>query len=191
MGGGVDSSQDDSTPNGVGRGSRVVSGKLDPQRGRGTQGRRNPGIPHSVPIPTGGGRTGAGGKGRKPTHRLINQGSRARWRRRRGAKRQDGGDRQGDRDGGAGHPPEHFNGADGTRSEHGTLARRKYNLLALEATERGPASAGTAGGEDGHGATDHIAGRIWEEEGDGNPKRARSDQEPDKGEPHPQTFARA
>ena len=33
---------------------------LDPQRGRGPQGSQNPGIPHIVPIPMGGGRTRAG-----------------------------------------------------------------------------------------------------------------------------------
>ena len=83
-----------------GRGSRVVPGRLEPQRGRGTQGRQNPGSPHSVPLLTGGGRTGAEGRGRKPTHRPSNQGARARWRRRRGATQQDGGARQGDGDGG-------------------------------------------------------------------------------------------
>ena len=68
-------------------------------------------------------------------------------------------------DGGAGHPPEHFDGADGARSEHGTLARREYNLLTSEASERGPARAGPAAGEDGHGATNHSVGQIREEEG--------------------------
>ena len=54
-------------------------------------------------------------------------------------------------DGGAGHPPEHFDGADGARSEHGALTRREYNFLASEVTERGPASAGPVAGEDGRG----------------------------------------
>ena len=76
------------------------------------------------------------------------------------------------RDNGVGHPPENFDCADVARSEHGALACREYNLLASEASERGPASAGPAAGEDGHGATNHSKGRLWENEVDENPKRA-------------------
>ena len=77
-------------------------GCLDPQRGRGARGRQNPGIPHSAPIPTGGGRTRAGGGGRvqKPTHCPTHQGAPTRWRRRRGATRRDGATRRKDGDGG-------------------------------------------------------------------------------------------
>ena len=67
----------------------------------GPQGSQNPGIPHSVPIPTGGGRTRAGGRGRKSTHRPTHQGPPTRWRRRRGMTRRDeatgGGGGDGDR----------------------------------------------------------------------------------------------
>ena len=58
-------------------------------------------------------------------------------------------------DGGAWHLSEHFDGADGARSEHGALARREYELQTLEALEaseasealeRGLASAGPAAG---------------------------------------------
>ena len=73
-----------------GRGSRVITGQLDPQRGRGNQGRQNSGSLHSVPLSTGGGRTGVGGRGRKPAHRPSNQGARARWRQWHGANRWDG-----------------------------------------------------------------------------------------------------
>ena len=55
--------------------------------------------------------------------------------------------------GSAGPRQEHSNGADGSRSKHGALARRKYNILALEATEGGQANTGAAGREDGHGAS--------------------------------------
>ena len=82
-------------------------------------------------------------------------------------------------DGGAGHPLEHFDRADGARSKHGALARREYDNMALEASERGPASAGPSVGEEGHRATNHSAGQIWKEEGDENPKCASSAQETD------------
>ena len=81
-------------------------------------------------------------------------------------------------DGGAGYPPEHFDGAYGARSEHGALARREYDLLASEMSERGPASAGPAAREDGHGATNHSAGRTREEGEDENPRCASSEQAP-------------
>ena len=51
----------------------------------------------------------------------------------------------------AGAQPRKSEGADGVRSKHGTLARRKYNLLASKATEGGPANAGAAGSEHRHG----------------------------------------
>ena len=87
-----------------------------------------------------------------------------------------------DGDSGEGHPPEHFDGADSATTENGKHSHREYNNVALEASERGPASAGPEAGEDGHGATNHSAGRTWEEEGEENPRRASSAQEPDGGE---------
>ena len=57
-------------------------------------------------------------------------------------------------DGSTGPRKEQSDGVNGDRSEHGTLARRKYNRLASEATERVQANTGAAGGEDGHGASE-------------------------------------
>ena len=133
-------------------------GRLKPQRIWGTQGIRNPGIPHSVLIPTGGGRTGVGERRQNPPTA-------------RATKRQVA-------DGGNGTPrggqqtvepaattdmaedncsavprQEQSDSADGARSEHGALARCNYDILASEATEGGQANAGTAGGEDSHGAS--------------------------------------
>ena len=64
-------------------------------------------------------------------------------------------------DGGAGYLPKYFDSADGATNENGKHHHREYNQVALEALEIGPASAGPAAGEDGHGATTHIAGRTW------------------------------
>ena len=52
----------------------------------------------------------------------------------------------------AGPRPRQSDGANGARSEHGVLVRRENNLLASEATERGPANTGAAGSEGGHGS---------------------------------------
>ena len=62
-------------------------------------------------------------------------------------------------DGDKGHPPEHFDGADGARTENGMRLRREYNNVASEVSERGQASAGAAVGEDGNGSTANITGR--------------------------------
>ena len=45
--------------------------------------------------------------------------------------------------------------SDGARSEHGALARCKYDRLALEKTEGGLANVGNVGREGGHGATEN------------------------------------
>ena len=49
-------------------------------------------------------------------------------------------------DGGKGPRPAQSDGANSPRSEHGALARRKYDRPALEATEGGQATVGAAGG---------------------------------------------
>ena len=74
--------------------------------------------------------------------------------------------------GSAGPQPRQSDGADGTRSEHGALVSREYNLLVLEATEGGPANEGSADSKDGHGALENREGTITEEEGDKTPQRA-------------------
>ena len=81
-----------------------------------------------------------------------------------------------------GHPPEHFDGADRATTENGKHPRRKYNNVALEASERGQFSAGAASGEDGHGATEKSVVRIRAEEEDEKPQRPRPAQETDGGE---------
>ena len=47
---------------------------------------------------------------------------------------------------------EHFDGADGARTKNGMHPLREYDNVALEATDRGQASAGAAAVEDGYGA---------------------------------------
>ena len=97
-------------------------------------------------------------------------------------------------DGGEGTPPEHFDGADGARTENGMYLRCEYNNVALEASERGQASAGTAAGEYVHGGTEKSAGRRRAEEGDEKTQRAHLAQEPNIGEtekiPPPSSCAR-
>ena len=91
---------------------------------------------------------GGGGRGRKLTHRQSNQGARAKWQRRRGSMRQDGGAGRGDGDSNRrwrrGAPAEHFVGADGATTENGKPLRHEYDNVASEASERGPTSAGPA-----------------------------------------------
>ena len=58
-------------------------------------------------------------------------------------------------DGSAGPRQEQSDGVDSARSEHGALARRKYDILASEAKEGGQANAGAAGREEGHGASEN------------------------------------
>ena len=82
------------------------------------------------------------------------------------------------RDGGAGHPPKHFDGADGATTENGKHQRREYDNVASEALKRGLASAEPVEGEDGQGATNHSAGRTQEEGEDENPRCASSEQAP-------------
>ena len=74
--------------------------------------------------------------------------------------------------GGAGYPPEHFDGAASTTTENGKYPRREYDKLASGASERGQSSAGPVTVEDGHGATTYSAGQIQEEGGEDNPRRA-------------------
>ena len=85
-------------------------------------------------------------------------------------------------DGDEGPRPEHFDGADGARTENGMHLRREYENMASEATERGQASTGAAAGEDGHGAMETSAGTRRAKEGDENPQRALPAQDPDGGE---------
>ena len=61
-------------------------------------------------------------------------------------------------DGSTGLQPRQFEGANGARSEHGTLARHKYDLLPSEETEGGPSNAGADGGKEGHGAVANREG---------------------------------
>ena len=75
-------------------------------------------------------------------------------------------------DGGAGHLPEHFDGADGATTKNGMHPCSEYDNVALEALERGQASAGRVAGEDIHGAMVHSAGRIRADEGDENSHHA-------------------
>ena len=84
---------------------------------------------------------------------------------------------------GAGHLPEHFDGAAGTTTKNGKHPRREYAKVASEAPERSQASAGPAMGEDGHGATTHSAGQTQEEGGDETPRGSSAAQnETDNGE---------
>ena len=78
--------------------------------------------------------------------------------------------------GGEGHSPEQFDGANGTTTKNGKHPRREYNNVASEASERGQTSAGAAAGEDCHGATE-IA-ESWDEK----TQRARLMQKHDEGE---------
>ena len=68
--------------------------------------------------------------------------------------------------------PDHSNGANGARSDHGALARRKYNILASETAEGYQSSAEAADGEDGHGASEEREGPRTAGEGDKNPQHA-------------------
>ena len=83
--------------------------------------------------------------------------------------------------GSAGPQLRQYDGADSARSEHGALARCKYNLLASEETEGGSAEEGAASSEDGHGALANREGMETKEEGDKTPQRALPAQENDGG----------
>ena len=85
-------------------------------------------------------------------------------------------------DGSVGPWQEQSDGVDGARSENGALARHEYNLLASEATEGGPANAGAAGSEDGHGALENREGTETEEKGYETPQRALPAQETNGGD---------
>ena len=76
---------------------------------------------------------------------------------------------------------EQSDGVDGARSENGALACRKYNILALEATEGGQVNVRAAGGECGHEALLNREVTGTEEEGDETPQRALPTWEPDRG----------
>ena len=117
----------------------------------------------------GGGQTGAGGGDENPPT--------ARATRRQGPDSGDGATRSGRTaapsaemetaagDGGEGTRPEHFDGADGAKTENGMHLRREYKNVAPEATERVQSSAGAAAGEDRHGATETCTGQRRAEEG--------------------------
>ena len=96
-------------------------------------------------------------------------------------------------DGGEDPRKEHFDSADGARTDKGMHPRHEYVNVASEATERGQASAGAAAGEDGHGATVTSTGPRRAEEGDENPRRVLPVQETYGGEteaiPPPRTVA--
>ena len=86
-------------------------------------------------------------------------------------------------DGGSGGDlPRQSDGADGARSEHGSLARCEYDLLTSEATKGGPANAGGAVSEDGHGALVNREGTKTEEEGDETLQRALTARETNGGD---------
>ena len=83
---------------------------------------------------------------------------------------------------GAGYLPKHFNGSAGAMTENGKHPRREYNKVASEVSDRGQASAGPVKVEDGHGATNHSAGRTREKGGDKKTRRVSAAREPDGGE---------
>ena len=91
-------------------------------------------------------------------------------------------------DGGKGPQTEHYDGADGARSENGMHRHREYNILASKATEGGHASAGAANREDGHGAMEEREGPRREEEGmkthsARSPRRNPTDERSRRGSP--------
>ena len=75
-GGGVESCQDDSNQNGMGGGVESSQDNLIPKEAEWPKGDETLGA--LAALPAGGGRMGAGGSRQKPTHRPINQGERAR-----------------------------------------------------------------------------------------------------------------
>ena len=78
--------------------------------------------------------------------------------------------------------PRQSDGADGARSEHGSLVRCEYDLLTSEATKGGPANAGGAVSEDGHGASVNQEGTETEEEGGETLQRALTARETNGGD---------
>ena len=143
------------------------------------------------------------GRGRKPTHRLRNQGETR-------EKPPDGGDgaaRQGATEttdaemeaeegaGGAGHQPKHSTDVAAATSESDTHPCREYGKEASEASVGGQASAGPAPAEDGHGATSHRE-RAQREEGGGRKHQEselgeRNSLQGDGGEGPPRTVTHA
>ena len=87
-----------------------------------------------------------------------------------------------EKDGSEAPRPVQSDGANDTRSEHGTLARSKYDRLELEATEGGQANEGLARREDGHGATANREETGTKEEGEESPHRALAARDSNKGE---------
>ena len=69
-------------------------------------------------------------------------------------------------DGSVENLPRHTAGTDGTRSEHGALARRECGILVPAGTAVEHADTGDTGSEDGHGYTADQDGTDPEEEGD-------------------------
>ena len=185
MGGGVESFQDDSTPKEVGGGVQLSQDDSTPREVEEPRGDETPGALTASRYQWGEDGQGRWGGDENPPTSQVTRGQGpdgGDGAAQRGAMRQDGGAGRGDGDGGAGYPPEHFDGTDGATTENGKHLRREYGKVATEASKRGLARAGPATGEDGHGATNHSAGRTREEEGDKNPRLASSVQEPDGGE---------
>ena len=77
-------------------------------------------------------------------------------------------------DGGEFPRPEHFDGADGTRTKNGMHPGCEYKNVVSEATERGQASMGDAEREDNHGALEISEEPGRAEEGRGH--RGHDDQ---------------
>ena len=175
--------QDDSTPNGVGGGVELSQDDSTPREAEGPRGDKTPGALTASRYQRGEyGRGWGRGDENPPTARATrgqgpNGGDGA--ARCGGTATPDAAMETAEGDGGTGHLPEHFDSADGATIENGKHPRREYDNVASEASERGPASAGHAEGEEGHGAMYHSAGQAREEEGDENPKRASLVQEPD------------
>ena len=164
VGGGVESPQDDSTPNRVGEGVESPQDDSTPREAEGKRGDETPGSLKSSQYQQGEDGQGRGGGDKNPPTAQATRG-----------KGPDGGDGTAQSghtatpseametaagDGGEGHLPENFDSADGATTEKGKHPRREYDNVVSEALERGQASAGPAAGEDGHGATVHSAGRI-------------------------------
>ena len=76
--------------------------------------------------------------------------------------------------GSVGIPTRHTAGADSTSPEHGTLARRKYVLLAPTGTAVDPDDAGELGSGDGHKAIGGLAGQDGRETEEGDETRQRT-----------------
>ena len=70
--------------------------------------------------------------------------------------------------GSAGTPTSHTAGTDGSRPEHGALARHKYDLLAITGMSVDPSDTGNPWSEDRHEATIGTAGQARRETKEGD-----------------------